>query len=119
MKAYSQDLRDRVIICYREGSRNLTQLAARFKIGYDTIRRWVKRYNETGDYSSRQGKVGGKKYKFSDKQAVLDFISSHPDASALEIRDTVAPGLHMNTFYDSLSRMKITFKKRAKIQRKR
>ena len=119
MKAYSQDLRDKVISCYSQGSRNIIQLASRFKIGYDTVRRWVKRYNDTGDYSSRQGKVGGRKCKFSDKQTVLDFISSHPDASAIEIRDAVAPGLHMNTFYDSLSRMKITFKKRAKIQRKR
>lgn len=49
MKAYSQDLIDKVISCYSQGSRNITQLASRFKIGYETIRRWVKRYNDTGD----------------------------------------------------------------------
>ena len=37
------------------------------------------------------------------------------EANAIDIRDHVAPGLHMNTFYDSLKRMDITYKKRAHV----
>ena len=56
-------------------------------------------------------------YKFDDKERILDFIRANPDADGIAIRDAVAPKLAMSTFYDTLKRMEITFKKRTKIQR--
>ena len=87
-------------------------------MGYQTICEWVRRYKRTGDYSSKQHLVKGRQAKFTDKQAILDYIAKNPDADGIEIRNALAPELPMSTFYDTLHRLEITYKKRAKIQTK-
>lgn len=116
MRAYSQDLRDRVIKAY-EGNMPISEIIKIFSICRNTAENWIQRYIDTGNYSSQQGKTGQPPYKFNDKQAILDFIVKNPDADGIMIRDGVAPNLAMSTFYDTLARMEITYKKRAKIQR--
>lgn len=113
IKAYSQDLRDRVIITYKEGKTSLKDITTTFKICMDTAKDWIKRFETTGDYSSRQASVNGRRPRFNDKQAVLTFIKNNPDADGIAIRDAVAPELPMSTFYDTLKRMEITFKKKS------
>ena len=113
MRAYSQDLRAKVIATYTYGKLNKSEISKIFNVCYDSIFKWIKRYESTGDYSSRQGKVGSPPLKFNDKQAVLDFIAVNPDADGIRIRDELCPGLAMSTFYDALKRMEITFKKKS------
>ena len=45
MKAYSQDLRDRVISKYKSGKYQIKELAIMFNITRQTIGNWLKRYN--------------------------------------------------------------------------
>lgn len=54
----------------------------------------------------------GRAPRFTDKDHVLNFIGENPDANGIEIRDSVAPDLPMSTFYDTLKRMKISYKKK-------
>ena len=54
MRAYSQDLRDRVISKYNTGEYQIKQLASMYQMSRQTIGEWVKRYKATGDYGSRQ-----------------------------------------------------------------
>jgi isftu1 transposase len=115
MKAYSQDLRDRVIDLYERYKYTKSAIARLFKINRHTIANWIERYKETGDYSSKQHCQTGRKIRFNDQEKVLMYLAEHPDAEGIEIRNSVAPNLPMSTFYDALSRMKITYKKRAKI----
>ena len=109
MKAYSQDLRDRVIELYKTKKYTKTALTKIFKLSYQTVFDWIKRYNESGVYSSKQHIQSGRKKK------VLEFLSINPDSQAIDIRNSVAKSIPMSTFYDTLSRMDITYKKRAKI----
>lgn len=118
MKAYSQDLRDRVIKLYVTEGYKRKSISEMLTISYATVCTWIKRYNETGEYNSKQHLNSGRPPRFTDKQAILDFIKENPDADGIEIRDAVSPNLPMNTFYDTVRRMKITYKKRAKIQAK-
>jgi transposase len=115
MKAYSQDLRDRVIDLYERYKYTKTALSKLFKLDRHTISDWIKRYKETGDYSSKQHCQTGRQIRFGDKEKVLAYLAEHPDAEGIDIRNCLAPNLPMSTFYDALSRMKITYKKRAKI----
>ncbi|HEX3766823.1 MAG TPA: IS630 transposase-related protein [Puia sp.] len=117
MKAYSQDLRDRVIKAYTEDNMKPSTISKVFKICTDTVYDWLNRFKNTGDYSSKQGVGCGPVFRFTDKEAILEFIEKNPDADGIAIRDAVAPELPMSTFYDTLARMGITYKKRAKIQR--
>lgn len=113
MKAYSQDLRDRVISAYKTGKYKITELAESFSICRQTISTWVARYNLNGDYSSKQHIQTGRKPRFTDKEKLLEFLSNNPDSNGHDIRDRVMLGLPMTTVYDTLKRMKITYKKRA------
>lgn len=119
MKAYGQDLRDRVIETYKAGELNRKQISKIFMLSYYTVCDWVKMYLTTGDYSSKQGVGCGRPTLFDDKQSILNYIENNPDANGIEIRDAVAPKLQMSTFYETLSRLGITYKKRAKIQAKK
>ena len=116
MKAYSQDLRDRVIAMYKTGSYSRAEIAQVLKLARDTVSEWIRRYINTGDYSSKQHCQTGRIRKFDSKQKVLDYLAKNPDVTALEMRDDIAPGVPNTTFYDSLVRMGITYKKRTKIQ---
>lgn len=113
MKAYSQDLRDRVIAAYKK-SIPTEKIVEIFNICKATANDWIKRFETTGDYSSKQGSVGQPNYKFDDKERILAFIRANPDADGIAIRDAVAPELAMSTFYDTLKRMEITFKKKSR-----
>lgn len=115
MRAYSQDLRDRVITSYNTGEYQINQLAIMFQISRQTIGEWIKRYKTTGDYSSRQHLGKGREIIFNDRKRVLEYLDKNPNSDGITIRDNVARNVAMSTFYDSLSRMKITYKKRGKI----
>lgn len=112
MKAYSKDLRDRVIAAYNKNT-PIAKIVEIFKICKATANDWIKRFETTGDYSSKQGTVGQPNYKFNDKERIVEFIRANPDADGIAIRDAVAPNVAMSTFYDTLKRMEITFKKKS------
>ena len=116
MKAYSQDLRDRVIAMHKQGYTAI-KISQDFLIGYETAKSWIRLYKNTGDYSSRQHLNTGVKRKFTDKAAVLSYLFEHPNALATEIRDAVAPNLPISTFKDALIWMKYHIKKRLRIHR--
>ena len=117
MKAYSQDLRDRVIDLYKRPKYKIKAISELLGIERHTIQSWIKRYKESGDYSSRQHIQTGRKAKFTDKEKIIKFLADNTDSQAIDIRNAVDPMLAMSTFYDTLRRMEITYKKRAKIQR--
>jgi len=112
MKSYSQDLRDRVVSAYIVGETNKSELSRIYKIDRGTIRSWIKRYEETGNCRSRQGVGRGRKATYTDKEAVLNFITNNPDTNGLGIRDALMAEMPMSTVYDTLKRMKITYKKK-------
>jgi len=115
MKAYSQDLRDRVIELYKTKKYTKTELTKIFKLSYQTVFDWIKRYKDSNDYSSKQHIQAGRKPRFTDKKSILEFLINNPDSQGIDIRDSVASEIPMSTFYDTLKRMDITYKKRAKI----
>jgi transposase len=70
MKAYSQDLRARAIKLFDDGYER-KHIKSILSISYDTLNDWIRRYERTGDYSSRQHLNKGFARKFTDKEAVL------------------------------------------------
>ena len=112
MRAYSEDLRDRVISKYKTRNYKIADLSKLFNIWRHTISNWISRYNENGDYKSKQHIQTGRSTIFTDKQSILEFLISNPDSQGIDIRDAVAPRMPMSTFYDTLRRMKIIYKKK-------
>jgi transposase len=48
MKAYSQDLRERVIAAVETGAHSRPELAETFRVSESTIDKWTKRWRDTG-----------------------------------------------------------------------
>ncbi|MCC8418017.1 MAG: hypothetical protein LN588_06035 [Rickettsia endosymbiont of Bryobia graminum] len=55
MRAYSQDLRNKGIKNYKEGTMTMMAISKLFGICYESVRDRVRRYTEDGEYSSKQG----------------------------------------------------------------
>jgi transposase len=111
MPSYSQDFRDIVINKYQDGMTEI-ELSEFFDIDKRTVASWIELYNTTGDYSSRQGVGCGRVASFTDKLSIKQYLLDHPDASALDIKEALAPDIPRSTFYDCLNRLGFSFKKR-------
>ena len=80
-KAYSQDLRERVIKSYESG-RPKQEIINIFMIGSDTLNRWIRRYKETGSVVAYQ-RTKYRARKFSDAN-LLEHIAKNPSATLEE-----------------------------------
>jgi transposase len=113
-RAYSQDLRDRVIDAARDGT-SARQLAARFDIGVTTAILWIGRVRETGERSARRlGRPSGSKLD-AHRDFLLPLIEATPDMTIEEMRERlrlergVTAGI--GTIWTFLDRCGLTFKK--------
>ncbi|EKM88370.1 IS630 family transposase [Francisella tularensis] len=111
MPSYSQYFRDIVINKYEEGMTEF-ELSKFFNIDKRTVVSWIEFYKRTGDYSSKQGVGCGRVASFTDKTLIEQYLIDHPDASALDIKEALAPNIPRSTFYDCLNRLGFSFKKR-------
>ncbi len=111
MPSYSQDFRDIVINKHEEGMTEF-ELSKFFNIDKRTVVSWIEFYKRTGDYSSKQGVGCGRVASFTDKTLIEQYLIDHPDASALDIKEALAPDIQRSTFYDCLNRLGFSFKKR-------
>jgi transposase len=53
MKAYSEDLRKRVIESHKEGKEK-GEIIKIFKIGISTLNRWIREYEASGSYGPKR-----------------------------------------------------------------
>jgi transposase len=85
VKAYSEDLRIRIVGRVKQGKESHQSIADNFRIGVATVRRWVKLYKDTGSVArivpitTRPRKV--------DYNEVQKFIEKNPDQTLKEIGD--------------------------------
>lgn len=81
-KAYSEDFRKCVIESYNKGG-TCGEILSVFKIGQNTLTRWIREYRETGNYSVKK-REGYRKRKVNDDE-LLAYIEKNPDATLKEI----------------------------------
>ncbi|CAK8717713.1 Transposase [Candidatus Electronema aureum] len=80
-KAYSNDLRERVIKSYESGI-SKEEILNIFIISFDTLNRWIRKYKETGSVEPyKRTKYRAK--KFSD-EALLEHVLKNPSATLEE-----------------------------------
>ena len=111
-RAYSQDLRDRVI----DAGTSARAAADRLGIGVATAIVWTRRARETGDRSARkQGQP--KRSKLDPHRAfLLGLIEAEPDVTIVEmqerLRTEAGVEASVGTIWTFLDRNGLTFKKR-------
>lgn len=121
-RAYSQDLRDRVIDAALSG-KSARGSAARFGIGVATAIVWVRRARDNGDRSAR--KQGGTKRCKLDphREYLLAVVDETPDLTISELLERLAAErgvtVSRSTLWDFLDRCGLTFKKRPRTRASR
>ena len=111
-RAYSQDLRDRVI----DARTSARRAAERFGIGIATAIVWTRRARETGERSAR--KQGQPKRSKLDphRDYLLGLIEAEPDVTIVEmqerLRSEAGVSASVGTIWTFLDRNGLTFKKR-------
>jgi transposase len=114
-RAYSQDLRDRVIDAALSG-KSARGSAAHFGIGLATAIVWVRRVRETGDRAAR--KQGGTRACKLDphRDFLLDLVDETPDLTIDELLERLSSErgvkVSRSTLWGFLDRCGLTFKKR-------
>src|SRR5678815_5249953 len=113
-RAYSQDLRDRVIDAAL-GGLPARRAAAQFRLGLATAIRWVHRVRQTGDRTAgRQGQPRRSKLD-PHRDYILGLVETTPDMTISEMLDKLAERdvyAARATLWIFLDRCGLTFKKR-------
>jgi transposase len=115
-RAYSQDLRDRVIDAALKEALSARSAAARFGVGIATAIVWVRRARETGSRVARpRGQPKGSKLDIH-REAILAWIAEKDDITIAEIRERLVAergaSAGVGTVWTVLDRCGLTFKKR-------
>jgi transposase len=89
MKAYSVDLRERVVSSVERGECNIPAAARRYTVSEPTIERWVARKRRTGKCAPLPH-TGGPARKLASAEAVIRAaVKAQPDATLEELCEAV------------------------------
>jgi transposase len=113
MRAYSMDLRDRVVSACEAGDLTRREVAAEFGVTTRWIRQLVRRQRETGDYGPK-GHGGGRSAAFdaSALRRLERLVRQQPDATLAELRERCGVDCSLVTVHNTLKRLGYRRKKR-------
>jgi transposase len=108
MKAYSMDLRERVMAAYESG-RQTKEIARAFDVSPAWARRLKQQKRERGDIIPRTG--GGNQTPKVDLVRLGELVSQKPDATLAELRESLKVDCALWTICRALRRLKLSYKK--------
>lgn len=109
-KAYSMDLRERVVASCDKGERP-EKLADRYQVSARWIYTLLNRRKETGSIAPLQGKTGPKLKLAEHQDQVLQVVQAHPDATLDELREELPVQVSKTTMWRALRNLGMTLKK--------
>jgi transposase len=113
MRAYSNDLRERIVAGVAGGGYSLRQLARFFSVSLSCIVRLLQRHRQTGSVQPKPH-AGGTRPKLDDQaqMRLLALVRAYPDATLAELRDRLGIPCSLMTIARTLQRHHITRKKK-------
>jgi transposase len=115
MRAFSNDLRQRIVAAVERGEHTLRQLAALFMVDVSVIVRLRQRQRQTGSIDPKPH-GGGRQPKRDDAapSRLLELVRQHPDATLAELRQQLGVACGLTTLHRALQRHGITRKKKSR-----
>src|SRR5690242_17659403 len=111
MRAYSNDLRERIVAAVERGDQSLRQLARLFAVSLSCIVRLLQRQRQTGSVQPKPHKGPRPKLMAHDQARLLDLVRQQPDATLKELRDRLGVPCCLMTISRALQRHGLTRKK--------
>jgi transposase len=117
MKAYSNDLRERVIRASERGEAPLS-IAKRLEVGFGWVYSILRRYRTTGSYEALPRNAGMKpKLSTSDLEHLRQTVQEYPDATLEELKDKTEFTVSIATICRALKKLNLPLKKNASCKR--
>jgi transposase len=112
MKAYSQDLRERVVRACDEGRLSRQQIADLFGVSTAWVRRLLQRRRQTGSFAAKPHAGGAAKMTADRCTRLVVLVATQPDATLAELRDRLGAPVHLSTVARALVRLGWVVKKK-------
>lgn len=111
-KAYSYDLRQKVINAIELDSMKKSEAAQVFGISRNTIDLWLKRRQETGDYQAKSTRPHRSSSKIRDWEAFAEFAQQHGDKTQEQMAQLWVDPISARTISRALNKLGFSRKKR-------
>lgn len=117
MKAYSLDLRQRVVASYEQGKGSLVEVAEQFNVGQTFVKKMLRQQREHGSVAPL-AHGGGRQPSLSEKEHrwLRQKVKEQPDISLAELQEQLAATARLTvsipTIHRSLRRSKLSHKKK-------
>ncbi len=120
MRAYSIDIRERVLKLCDEGKLTNGQIAERFKVGQWWVYKLKRQRRIRGVIAPLKGKVGQPpKLQTQVLSALKQYVAKHPNATLEQMAEHLKAPCTLPTIHNTLKRLGYRFKKNATGQRTR
>jgi transposase len=107
MKAYSNDLRQKIIQAYENKEGSYRQLAKRFSVSLGFVQNLMKRYRETGQVDPLpHGGGSAPKLTTEQMEIVAELLRVYQDATLLELCDRLHKMTQVRLSQATMSRIK-------------
>jgi transposase len=110
MRAYSMDLRERVLDDCDDGM-TAGEAAEAHRVSPAWVRRLLQRRRETGEVAPRTGRPGPPPALAAEHDRLRELVRSNPGLTAAEYRDRLGVGVAVLTVWRALRRLGLTHKK--------
>src|SRR5436190_24347415 len=113
MRAYSTDLRERIVAAVERGDLSIRQIARLFSVSLSCVVRLLQHKRRTGSVQPRpHGGVPPRELDAAAEARLLDLVADEPDATLAELRDRLGVRCSLMTISRALRRRRITRKKK-------
>jgi transposase len=106
MKAYSHDIRQRIVKSYQKGEGSQRQIAARFDVSLSFVRGLLRRYRQTGSIEPKPRR-GGPAPRIDGRglEVVRELLQAEPRPTLEEMCDRVAAAGRVRPSRATMSRV--------------
>jgi transposase len=110
MKAYSMDLRERVLADFDAGLGN-DAVARKYRVSSRWVYKLRQQRSQTGQIAPRQGKPGPKPKLAAYADRLVQLVEAQPDATLSELRERLGVSVSLATVWLTLKKLGLTLKK--------
>lgn len=111
-KPYSYDLRQKVIQAILLDGLQITEASVIFSISRNTIRLWLKRQRETGDFQALPNQPLGNGHKITDWEKFASFVAANGDKTQAQMAQLWTEQISERTISRALKKLGFTRKKK-------
>ena len=112
-KTISLDLRERIVLAYDNGEGTQQEIAHRFKVSWDFVKKLFKQRRRTGDIAARHRFSGRKPLILpSHQRQMRAMLARKPDMTLEENRGALGLSCTIQAIHYALEGMDLTYKKR-------